>query len=279
MPEIVPQPLLLDRRDALRMGAAGAALLAGLGSTPAGRAQDCTANPAQTAGPYWVDEMLSRSDIRSDPISGIVQAGLLLRFGINVSEVTAGVCAPLSGAYVDVWHCNSLGIYSDVAAQSTLGQKFLRGYQVTDNHGNVRFLTIYPGYYPGRTVHIHFRIRKFDGNTVIFNFVSQLYFNDTVTDGIFAREAPYNSRPPRGTRNTNDGLYSPVMLVRLSDNTTHSIASFNVKVNSVPGLTGEEGLTPSDADADDHADDPGGGTPPPAIDVSKVTPDTQSVRQ
>jgi protocatechuate 3,4-dioxygenase beta subunit len=265
MPHEDQPQILLDRRDALRLGAAGAAMLAGLGGLPTARAQDCTANPAQTAGPYWVDEMLSRSDIRSDPVSGVVQQGLLLRFGISVSEVTAGVCAPLSGAYVDVWHCNALGVYSDVAAQSTLGQKFLRGYQVTDSHGTVRFLTIYPGYYPGRTVHIHFRIRKFDGNTVTFNFVSQLYFNDTVTDGIFAREAPYNTRPARATRNTNDGIYSPVMLVRLSDNTSHAIASFNVKVNSVPGLTEEEGLTPADLDDDDHADDPGGGSPPRII--------------
>jgi protocatechuate 3,4-dioxygenase beta subunit len=189
-----------------------------------------------------------------------VQQGLLLRLGINVSEITSGACAPMSGAYVDVWHCNASGVYSDVAAQGTTGRRFLRGYQVTDSHGNVRFLTIYPGYYPGRTVHIHFRVRRFSGTTVTFNFVSQLYFNDTVTDGIFQRVAPYNSRPARTTRNTNDNIYSSVMLVRLSDNGSHAIASFNAVINSVPGLR-DGGISILESD-DEHADDLGGGTPP-----------------
>lgn len=253
-----------DRRDVLRLGAVGAVGLAGLGNVQRALG-DCTLNPAQTQGPYWVDEMLSRSDIRSDPGSGVVQQGLLLRLGINLSEDTGGACAPMSGAYVDVWHCNALGVYSDVQAQNTVGQRFLRGYQATDSHGNVRFLTIYPGYYPGRTVHIHFRVRKFSGATVTFNFVSQLYFNDTVTDGVFQRVAPYSSRPARTTRNSNDGIYSSQMLVRLSDNGSHAIASFNVVINSVPGAR-DGGLDLLDSD-DEHADDLGGGSPPIGIEI------------
>jgi protocatechuate 3,4-dioxygenase beta subunit len=54
---------------------------------------------------------------------------------------------------VDVWHCDALGVYSGVRdfRFDTSGQKFLRGYQTTDERGEVRFLTIYPGWYVGRT--------------------------------------------------------------------------------------------------------------------------------
>lgn len=263
----LPWNPLLGRRDALRIGVTGAVALAGLSSVRKALGQ-CTAAPALDVGPYWVDEMLNRSDIRSDPATGVFQAGFPLRLGITVSEITAGVCAPLVGAYVDLWHCNAAGVYSDESAQGTLGQKWLRGYQVTDAHGNVRFLTIYPGYYVGRTVHIHARVRKYSGATVTFNFVSQLFFSDTVTDGVFARVAPYNTRPARGTRNANDGIYGQggsQMLLRLSDNISHGIASFNIKVNSIPGLV-EPDATPMDPEADEHANDYGGGSPPVALE-------------
>ena len=151
--------------------------------------------------------MLNRADIRTDPVSGVAQAGLPLRLAFSVSEITAGQCAPLAGAYLDVWHCNALGVYSDVSAQGTTGQRWLRGYQVTDAHGSARFLTIYPGWYQGRTVHIHFRIRRFSGTQTTFNFVSQLYFNDAITTAIYHRAAPYTSRPNRSTTNAQDGIY------------------------------------------------------------------------
>lgn len=252
---------LFNRRDALQLGAAGALALGGLGIVKRAYGQSCTQNPAQTEGPYWVDEMLSRSDIRSDPGSGVIQPGLPLRMGLTVSETQSGVCSPLPGAYVDVWHCNASGVYSDTAAQGTLGQRFLRGFQVTDAHGNVRFLTIYPGYYQGRTVHIHFRVRLFSGTTTTFNFVSQLYFNDTITDVIFQRVAPYSTRPARNTRNTNDGIYSSTMVLRLADDLTHAIASFNIVVNSMAGLVGPDRIPLEDESAE-HGNDFGGGTPP-----------------
>src|SRR5437868_6791304 len=123
--------VLPSRRDALRLGAAGAVAAAGLGPVKSSLG-DCILAPSETEGPYWVDEMLSRSDIRSDPTTGQLQAGLPLRLSLNVSEITGGTsCAPLAGAYVDIWHCNALGLYSDEAANNTVGQRWLRGYQVT----------------------------------------------------------------------------------------------------------------------------------------------------
>jgi protocatechuate 3,4-dioxygenase beta subunit len=250
----------------LRLGATGAVVLAGAAVRRA-LAQSCTINPSQTQGPYWVDEMLNRSDIRSDPTTGVYQPGLDLRLAINVSETTGGACTPLSGVWVDVWHCNAAGVYSDVAAQGTVGQKFLRGYQETDAHGNVRFLTIYPGWYPGRTVHIHFRIRKFSDTGVTFNFVSQLYFDQTITNLIHQQQAPYNQHGLPNTTNATDGIFSQggsQLLVRLAYNQNHAIASFNAVVNSVPGSLAL-GLTPQDPEAAEHAHDFGGGTPRMAL--------------
>src|SRR6267142_1983801 len=110
-----PPPLLMGRRDALRVGAAGAAALSMLGSSRIARAA-CVATATETQGPFWVDEMLNRSDIRSDPSTGVLQSGLPLRLAMNVSEITGGVCAPASGVWVDIWHCNATGAYSDEPA-------------------------------------------------------------------------------------------------------------------------------------------------------------------
>ena len=155
----------------------------------------------QTEGPYWVEENLNRSDIRSDPSTGTVYPGVLLTLAISLQEVSS--CTPLAGARVDIWHCSATGTYSDEAVQSTSGKKFLRGYQVSDDNGNVNFITIYPGWYSGRTVHIHVRVRTYSGSTVLGEFTAQFFFDDTITDQVFT-QSPYNARGTRDTRNTND---------------------------------------------------------------------------
>lgn len=133
------------------------------GSTGAGTS--CVVRPQQTQGPYFVDERLNRSDIRADPSSGAVRAGIPLRLAFRVSRSSSGACSALANAMVDVWHCDALGIYSDAsdAGFNTVGQKFLRGYQLTDAAGLAQFTTIYPGWYSGRAVHIHFKLRSSAG--------------------------------------------------------------------------------------------------------------------
>src|SRR5207253_10375715 len=92
-----PSIILPSRRDALRWGAAGAVAAAGLGSVKSALG-DCVLSPSETEGPYWVDEMLSRSDVRPDPSTGQLQAGLPLRLSLNVSELTGGTtCSPVAG--------------------------------------------------------------------------------------------------------------------------------------------------------------------------------------
>jgi protocatechuate 3,4-dioxygenase beta subunit len=217
---------MLSRRDALKLlGVTGAAILAGCGPglsgtvgtgapTPipslanAGVLPACVVRPAMTEGPYFVDEKLNRSDIRSDPSDGSVREGLPLQLAFRVSQVSSNGCAPLAGAGVDVWHCDALGVYSDVndPGFNTQGSKFLRGYQVTDADGLAQFITIYPGWYPGRTVHIHFKIRSEAGPGSVFDFTSQLFFDDALTDQVYA-QPPYASRGQRTLRNEGDNIF------------------------------------------------------------------------
>ncbi|HXV80553.1 MAG TPA: intradiol ring-cleavage dioxygenase, partial [Candidatus Binatia bacterium] len=146
----------------------------------------CVVRPEQTEGPYFIDEKLNRSDIRSDPSDGSVKPGVPLRLAFQVSRVSGPSCSPLSGATVDVWQCDALGLYSDVRDMNadTRGKKFLRGYQTTDGNGVAEFVTIYPGWYPGRAVHIHFKIRHDPASHRALEFTSQLYFDESITDEV-----------------------------------------------------------------------------------------------
>lgn len=205
---------LLTRREAVALiGVSGFAALTGCSPAKGGDARAtalpaCVVRPEQTEGPYFVEELLNRSDIRSDPASGIVKPGVPLELTVNVSRVTGTDCMPLPGAQVDVWHCDALGVYSDVTDPgfSTVGQKFLRGYQVTDAAGAARFLTVYPGWYAGRTVHIHFKIRTDPKAPRGYDFTSQMYFDDALSDAVY-RRAPYAAKGPRSARNADDRIF------------------------------------------------------------------------
>ena len=205
---------LLTRREALALlGASGAALLARPVAVSAQQQRSplpsCVARPQQTAGPFFVDEALDRSDIRSDPASGETVPGAPLRLTFRVSRLNGSDCVPLAGARVDLWQCDAAGRYSDVRGWggSTAGQKFLRGFQTTDASGGVTFTTIYPGAYEGRAVHIHFKIRAPASGAAAQEFTSQLYFDDALSDRVHAL-APYASvAPGRRMRNERDGLF------------------------------------------------------------------------
>lgn len=163
----------------------------------------CVVRPQQTEGPYFVDEALRRSDIRGDPRSSVQSPGVPLRLSFSVSRVAGEDCAPLSGVLVDVWHCDARGRYSGVAdsRSDARGQRFLRGQQLTDAQGLASFVTIYPGWYPGRAVHVHFKLRRDRSE-----FTSQLYFDDALTDVVHA-QAPY-ARGEGRLRNEQDGLFA-----------------------------------------------------------------------
>jgi protocatechuate 3,4-dioxygenase beta subunit len=148
-----------------------------------------------TEGPYYV---AADAKLRRDIRGGRPGTPLTLRLGVaNVAS-----CKPIAGAAVDIWHADAGGVYSDEQANDTVGQTFLRGVQRTSAGGIATFTTIYPGWYPGRTVHIHVKVH-IRGNVV---HTGQLFFDDALTDVAFAR-SPYSARPNRDTRNANDSIY------------------------------------------------------------------------
>jgi protocatechuate 3,4-dioxygenase beta subunit len=181
---------------------------------PVAGAPACIARPANAEGPFFFDVRLDRSDIRSDPTTGAVKPGAPLALTFRVSQIAANACTPLAGAVVDVWHCDADGLYSGVADRraDTSAEAFLRGYQRTDAGGAATFTTIYPGWYPGRTIHIHFKIRTDPDAPQGYDFTSQLYFDEAANDEVMALP-PYNTRGARSPRNDGDGLFNEQLLV------------------------------------------------------------------
>ena len=202
--------------------------------------------PQQTEGPYFVDEMLDRSDIRSDPSSGLVEDGVPLILQINVYDVNdGGNCIPLKNARVDIWHANSQGLYSDIMQIGTLGKKYLRGYQVTDENGAVSFTTVYPGWYEGRAIHIHIKVRTFDGQEKTFEWTSQLYIADSVSAEVH-EQSPYKNHGQPDIKNMGDGIYAGASTDGLVQSSTGKhlmlsvvkkgqdyVGSFNVGVEAI----------------------------------------------
>lgn len=176
------------------------------GDTGGSASAGCVLTAALTEGPYFVDERLERSDIRADPVTGAISQGVQLGLTFNVSRVANNACTPLTGAYLDVWHCDAAGVYSDVSGAGA-GRRFLRGYQITDASGVARFTTVYPGWYTGRPVHVHFKLRLIAGSATTYEFTSQFFFPESLTDVVHA-QSPYHSRGRRDTLNTQDGIYN-----------------------------------------------------------------------
>ncbi len=176
-----------------------------------------------------------------------------------MASVGGNSCTPIEGAQVDVWHCDAQGVYSGVSDRSfdTSGQKFLRGYQRTNANGGVQFVTIYPGWYSGRTVHIHFTIRTRGMDNNDYQFTSQFFFDDNLTDQVYTVE-PYASKGHRNTRNANDNIFNgggDQLLLNLQGDTTHGFTgTMNIGLD----------LTDTKVGAADSMGQggPGGGPPP-----------------
>jgi protocatechuate 3,4-dioxygenase beta subunit len=149
-------------------------------TTGAADVTTCTAVPEETQGPYVLDLGDDERMIRSDITEG--RPGVALELTMTLVDVARG-CAPLAGARVDLWHCDKDGVYSgfDQPGLDTEGETFMRGIQVSDANGVVRFTTIYPGWYEGRVTHIHFQVFV-DGEVVS---TSQLAFPDDVTAAVY----------------------------------------------------------------------------------------------
>ena len=272
------QPIgrILNRREALKvLGIGSAAFLAACaspeetstlvptaGSSPASlpteiaptasSTLDCVVRPEMTIGPYFVDEQLDRSDIRLNSVDNSVKEGVPLTLNIVVASVGNNSCTPLEGAQVDIWHCDAQGQYSGVSDRGfeTTGQDFLRGYQVTNTSGGVQFQTIYPGWYSGRAVHIHFTIRTRGADGEDYQFTSQFFFDDSLTDQVHAQE-PYASKGQRDTLNSTDNIFQGGGDQLL----------FNLQGDNASGYTGTMNMGLDLTDIQVGASDSAGGPP------------------
>lgn len=230
----------------------------GAGAPSAPVAVDCVAKPEAVEGPYFVDERLERSDIRSDTATGQVKAGTPFALTLQLLRVDQG-CVPLPGAQVDIWQCDAAGIYSDIAVEGTTGQDFLRGYQVTDRFGRVRFGTVLPGWYSGRAVHIHLKIRTTGADGNPYEFTSQLYLPEEFTAAYLAT-GPYAAHGQPDTVNSTDRIFShdgDQMVLAPQSRGRGYTATFTVGLDLTDTAAG--------------ADDVGGGivSPPPSTSPSQ----------
>jgi protocatechuate 3,4-dioxygenase beta subunit len=187
----------LTRRDSLlRLGGVALAALGlrGAEALPADAAPvACILTPEQTDGPYYI----AGEKFRRNITDGHPGAPLLLRTRV----VDASTCRPIKNAAVDIWHADAAGVYSGFGSGAS-SRTFMRGVQRTNAKGVAEFRTVYPGWYQGRTVHIHVKVHL-GGNVV---HTGQVYFNDSLTDKVY-RRAPYSSRPNRDVRNGQDTIY------------------------------------------------------------------------
>jgi protocatechuate 3,4-dioxygenase beta subunit len=201
-----------------------------------GKSAACTLDVEATEGPYWVAGEL----IRSDVLTG--EKGAITHLDINVIDVST--CKPVTDAYVELWGCNSTGVYTGVAARgngdgskSAITTNALRGVQPSGN-GTAQFVTVIPGHYVGRANHLHTIIhhgaKLLPNNTIsggTISHVGQFYVEQNFLAQVEATP-PYNTNKQTQTKNAQDFLFT--MASRGGDDPT-------LKINLI-GKTIADGL-------------------------------------
>ena len=177
----------------------------------AATSSSCSATLEGEEGPYFVDDSASgylRSNILSNLDGSDTQTGVPLALTIYVYDSENG-CVAMEGVQVDIWHCNAAGVYSAESSEDTTNESWLRGYQITDANGMVQFTTILPGWYSGRTTHIHLRLRStYDETDDSGSNTMQLFFDQTLIDTLDTTIAPYSTEGTNPTTNATDRVYS-----------------------------------------------------------------------
>ncbi len=185
----------------------------------------CTESPEETAGPFPIKTpaQLVRENIIGN------RAGVPLMITLNIQNVDDN-CNRIQGALVDVWHCDAQGNYSEYDGQvdgDFTSENFLRGRQTTDANGNASFISIFPGWYSGRTPHIHIEVKNSTGDSLL---VSQISWDEDVSNTVYATDG-YNGNAD--TSNSSDGIVSDANLSdTLTGNTTDGyVLMKNIKVS------------------------------------------------
>jgi protocatechuate 3,4-dioxygenase beta subunit len=214
------------------------------------QANTCTTAKEETQGPYWFDVDSIRSDLREN------RPGTPLVLAVRAHDLSScsngAAPTPIANSVVEIWHCDAGGVYSgfesssagpggggsgdtsdgsyssgDNEASPSDDGTYLRGAQVADSHGVAQFTTIYPGWYRGRTVHIHLKLHV-NRKTVV---TTQLYFDESVNDAVFAT-SPYSDHSGRDVRNEDDSIYDASGLVTLRKTGTGYLAVINLGVDA-----------------------------------------------
>lgn len=191
-------------------------------TTSGGQTGTCTSTVSETEGPFPTKSPASYvlNDIRSD------RKGDALTVKITIQNKNNS-CAALSGAFVDIWHCDAAGNYSEYGGtgmQSTNYQNvhFLRGRQTTDTSGLVTFTSIFPGWYSGRAPHIHVHIYNATGKSLL---VTQIAFPADICKIVYA-QGEYKSHGQADTTNANDNVFSDGVSTEMSTVTGSVAAGF-----------------------------------------------------
>ncbi|SPO00601.1 related to extracellular dioxygenase [Cephalotrichum gorgonifer] len=173
----------------------------------------CVLSPEVTEGPYYVSGEFVREDVVE------TQEGVHLALDTQIIDIDT--CEPVPNLYIEIWHCNSTGVYSGVVAQgngvgtadpTNLDNTFLRGVQQTDEDGVATFDTLFPGHYTGRTTHIHVLVHTGAeplANGTLFSttasHVGQVFFDQKLITQV-ETVAPYSQNTQRLTTNAEDGI-------------------------------------------------------------------------
>ncbi|MGH7454677.1 MAG: T9SS type A sorting domain-containing protein, partial [bacterium] len=202
-------------------------------------ASTCFLTPQEIEGPYYFDANLLRQDIRPEPTTGVSKTGLQLNMLFTVINFD---CVPIPNVLVDIWHCDKDGVYSGYAGQpggvNTVGQKFLRGIQMTDANGQCSFTSIYPGWYIGRVTHVHFKVRLSSTTYVI----SQFAFPDDVNTAVY-NSPLYAAKGQNSITNAGDSIFDhnanpehQVMAVTPNTTTGGYDGTFTIGINLPTGV-------------------------------------------
>ena len=177
----------------------------------------CALTPQETEGPYYLDLDSVRWDIRED------RPGARLAVALRVQDLPE--CSPVPNAMVEIWHADAAGVYSGF--ESAKEARFLRGSQVTDADGIAQFLTVYPGWYRGRTAHIHFKVHL-NSTTLL---TSQLFFDEKVNAVVY-QKGPYANHSGRDRFNDDDSIFDKRLVMTIVADGDGYLAALNIGVNA-----------------------------------------------
>ncbi len=266
--------MIVGSGAALAFGCSGSGATGSSGSGGAGGGADggtCAATLEGEIGPYFADDSASgynRSNIVANLDGTEVQTGIPFTLNVTVVDTEKG-CAPYVGAQIDIWHCNPSGVYSAEASESTLSESWLRGYQITDAKGQVTFTTVIPGWYSGRTTHIHLRVRSSyseASSTSDGTNTTQVFFDQTFVDRLATTVTPYSAEGTNPTTNALDRVYASQtqgenQMTLTGDDTTGYTASATIRLPIATDY--DAGTTMGGPDGGMGGPPPDGGMGPP----------------